>query len=98
MHIINVHFKLEEGWCDEAVKLEIRMPYVPRVGDTIFLDPTEYEHLEKKVQESEHLKKLYKRWMYGAEDNRYCSFDDAQEVRSVTYVANRKGIHIELDG
>lgn len=44
MHIINVHFKLEEGWCDEAVKLEIRMPYVPRVGDTIFLDPTEYGH------------------------------------------------------
>ncbi len=98
MYKIFIHFKLEEGWCDDAVKLEIEIPYVPRVGDSLFLDPSEYATLEKKVQESKHLSKLYARWMYGPEEDRYCSFDDAQEVKSITYVANTQKIHIELDG
>lgn len=93
MYTIYVHFPCAEDYMDKAVQLEIQMPFVPRIGDCLFIDPQDYKHLERKVEQTEALKKRYKRWIYGGQR---CSFDDASIVIAVVWNNNDSTIHIEL--
>lgn len=38
MYTIYVHFPCAEDYIDKAVQLEIQMPFVPRIGDCLFID------------------------------------------------------------
>ncbi len=93
MYTIFVHFPCAEDYMDKAVQFEIQMPFVPRIGDHIFIDPQDYKHLEEKVEQNEALRKRYKRWIYGGQR---CSFDDASIVTAVVWNNNNETIHIEL--
>ncbi|GMN06319.1 hypothetical protein MTsPCn5_17080 [Croceitalea sp. MTPC5] len=93
MHQIHIHFPCFEDFMDNAITFTIEMPYVPRIGDCISLDSTLYEHLERKIEKSDGLRKKYKRWIFG---NGYCSFDDASVVVELSYLEAKKEIHIEL--
>ena len=93
MYTIHVHYPCFECYMDAEISHVIRMPFVPRVGDDIFIDAEEYEQLERMIEQNERLSKKYRRWVFGGDR---CSFDDAMTVIEVSYRNSSKEIHIEL--
>lgn len=92
MYKIFVHFPTLEDCMDNNISFPIEMPFVPRLGDKIWLDNKDYAHLEEKVEQSDFLREKYKRWMIG----KSCSFDDAFVVIDVVWWSTKKEIHIEM--
>ena len=102
-----VHIKSESNFIDDNVKIQIELPAVPRVGETLYLDECSKGLLEALATYTCKIAKHYfPKWFYG---NSYgckklkrnnlddLSFDDAVNVVSVTYKENSDIIHIELD-
>lgn len=73
--MIHIHCPCFECFMDAEISHTIRMPFVPRVGDGIFTDAEEYEHLERMIEQDEGLAKKYRRLVYAAPRNPYNIFE-----------------------
>lgn len=92
MYKITVHVKNKEVVFDPLVSIEIKLPFVPKVGDCILLNNTLIGELEIKAAKYDYY------WIskYITNSNRL-SFDKLHYVDKVGYVADSDEIHIDMD-
>lgn len=92
---------------DDDVCVQIELPAVPRIGETLYLNNDLKQVLVDKVKSNLAVAREYApKWFYGhsydceepkQEDLINISFDDAIRVDSVSFNANSEIIHVELD-
>jgi hypothetical protein len=88
---VSVHFYNGQDAFDQEVKIELDMPYIPRLGDIIVLTGEQLREVEDDVDWDK-----YHEAVYGNEGNKYLTFDDYQWVTLVAYNVRTGIVMVEL--
>ena len=108
-----IHCKIYvENECDylpEEVYIDIFLPCLPHINDTISIGENLLEELQNKAKSKLEIGRRYSRWLFGKSRNinnsnnitidnlKDLSFGDAQFVTSINFVANESYVQIEIN-
>jgi hypothetical protein len=103
---VKVHVKNNVEYMDENVFVEIELPTLPRIGETLFLGKLT-ENLRIMATKSICIAYVYcPRWFFGKsaridevkeENLEDLSFEDLLHITDIRYIANSNDIDIEMD-
>lgn len=108
MYNLRVFIYSDSGWFDTKAFINIKCPYIPRVGDFFYLSDKHRKKLEKKICSSVEELQYYMKYFYGksydieyAKDLKKENYEDfstgdAITIASVGYIDGKDFILIEL--
>ena len=102
-----IYITNDNVYMDADVSIDIKLPCVPQIGSTLYLDEEQSLQLLNKAKSSLEIAERYApKWFYGhsynveevKEENLVdMGFDDATHVKAVSYNANSEIVEIGLD-
>ena len=110
MFDIRIFIENDDGLFDNEVFLDVKLPFVPRVGEFILLSKDEYTILENQAKKSKKIALAYfPKWFGGFtkkqknegvkfkdEYIKRLNFEDAAVIKQVQYETGCKFVSIEL--
>lgn len=103
---IRVHIHNNNSFIDDKVFVDIKLPFVPKKGDTLYLTQEHKDSLKAQAISSLDIAKRYApKWFYSGSSNcknpteenlKDLAFDDALYVHCVSYFADSDIVHLEI--
>ena len=96
-----VHIYCEGWYMDEDVFVDVKLPCLPRIGDTLFLSTKHQMKLEKMARKTMQIAWGYvPDYFYGKEPKKenlkYLSFSEVMIVKDIRFLSNSDIVDIEL--